>query len=75
MKGLYVMLYGLLVFIVCWLLVYIDNYCKNSYKLEAVVGSKGSELRSCVAVKHRFRHGYAVRKTKSQGRGVTANRR
>lgn len=36
------MLYGLLVFIVCWLLVYIDNYCKNPYKLEAVVGSKGS---------------------------------
>jgi hypothetical protein len=36
------MLYGILIFCVCWLFVYIDNYCKNPYKLEAVVGSKGS---------------------------------
>ena len=36
------MLYGILVFCVCWLFVYIDKYCKNPYKLEAVVGSKGS---------------------------------
>lgn len=36
------MLYGILIFCICWLFVYIDNYCKNPYKLEAVVGSKGS---------------------------------
>lgn len=36
------MLYGLLVFFVCYLFVYIDKYCRNPYKLEAVVGSKGS---------------------------------
>ena len=42
MKGCFAMLYGFLVFCICWLLVYINNYCKNPYKLEAVVGSKGS---------------------------------
>ena len=36
------MLYGILIFCMSWLFVYIDNYCKNPYKLEAVVGSKGS---------------------------------
>lgn len=36
------MLYGLLVFVICWLFVYVDRYCSNPYKLEAVVGSKGS---------------------------------
>lgn len=36
------MLYAILLFVVLYLFNYIDKYCRNPYKLEAVVGSKGS---------------------------------